>query len=209
MRPWCPTTAMCLAELVATSQPVSGPCPCRAAFHKRQIWLAVGARRYPLNWLSHAAPFGATMTMKQRLKIRFTVHGDPCSGDEWRVDAVSDAPDSEGEVVAFASFCGASYVEKHGGLKGSDSASWVEVQERYRRLGLATAIYDYAEKVSGRKLVPWAMVDGGLDPMEPDGRRFWSARGSYRFNRDGSLKRIGTMQAGPRNWCPAHALARP
>lgn len=43
------------------------------------------------------------------------------------------------------------------------------VDDDFRRLGVATALYDYAEKLLGYKLRP-------SDNLEPDGEAFWKAR---------------------------------
>ncbi len=45
----------------------------------------------------------------------------------------------------------------------------IVVDEDFRRLGVATALYNYAEKLFGFKLTP-------SDTLEPDGEAFWKAR---------------------------------
>lgn len=52
-----------------------------------------------------------------------------------------------------------------------DDNSWrgLSVSDSFRRIGVASAMYDYAEKILGYTLKP-------SDGLEPDGQRFWKAR---------------------------------
>lgn len=48
----------------------------------------------------------------------------------------------------------------------------IEVSEPYRRLGVASAIYDYVEQVMGFTVTP-------SGHLEPDGQSFWNNRNKY------------------------------
>jgi GNAT superfamily N-acetyltransferase len=57
-----------------------------------------------------------------------------------------------------------------------DFVRGVDVDEKYRRLGVATALYDHLEGVLGYETYP-------SNNLAPDGVKFWAAREKLQFNR--------------------------
>ena len=59
-----------------------------------------------------------------------------------------------------------------------------DVDYDFRRLGIATAMYDFAEKISGKELVPYESSSRAEEPMSDDSKAFWHARRGYTFRSD-------------------------
>jgi GNAT superfamily N-acetyltransferase len=57
------------------------------------------------------------------------------------------------------------------------SVEWVRVKERFRRIGVASALYDFIEKTFETKLSP------SQGHIEDDGREFWKKRDPWSARR--------------------------
>lgn len=84
-------------------------------------------------------------------------------GDNWQVNAYDKSGNVVGTLLVYD-------------LGHAITASDVQVKEAHQRKGLASAMYEYAEKKTGKEMLPADQVSDDPDNMTDDAKEFWKNR---------------------------------
>lgn len=118
-------------------------------------------------------PF-ATKDLKNGIELR--CFGNPKGPEEFKIEAIDKATGNRvGSIdpktpAYMAGWLGKDW-KKHIAIPNA------YVKHEYQRKGIGTAMYDWAEELSGAEAVPWEYADGGEEPMSESGKAFWRKRG--------------------------------